>query len=130
MNAAGKYLPRSGRQAVLEGLRLHGADDAQPDGGGNQRAQMLEEKKVGRTHPRQAEPAGSAAKYRREVPEGQRVVCQTESFFHHHQESAALRAAGAVGHMISEKGVGQAIQFRSLFRRVMRGGGEWQRRVS
>lgn len=129
MLTVGQDLPRNGGEAMLDGLCFHRANYAQSNRRSNQTTQMLEKKYIDCAHARKAELAGSAAKYGRKMPKWQQEVCQTESFFHHHQERPTLRTAGAIRHMISEKGVRQAIQFFACFRCIIRSGDKRHRRM-
>ena len=133
--ALGKNCLRARGQPVLQCLPLHRPGNAQPDGSCHQSPQVLKEKQTSCSKPAHTQSARDRAEGRRKMAQWKTLgrpanLDGMEDSSGRGEERPALEAAGAVGHMIGEKTVANAVQSARLVRLVMSGGDKWQASVS
>ncbi len=104
---------------MLQGLRLHRPHNSKPNSRCHEPAHILIKEQMGRACGCQLQPAGYAAKHRRQVGEWQRWPRQPERLFSHDQQRLSLNSAGAIGDVIGEKRIAKPVQFQRFLRGIV-----------
>jgi hypothetical protein len=108
-------------EAMLQCLPFHRPDNAQPNRGSNEAAQVLEEKHAPGAAPFKTEGASDHSKNWREMSAWRTDdVASGENLFRRGKKRPALEPAGAIGHMIGDEGVAPLVQHGELARIVVR----------
>lgn len=121
VRAASENFPGALRETMLHRLPFQGADDSEANGGGDQRAEVIEEKKFAGGFAADFKNPGDSAKNGSEMSARNGQRGKVEDAGGGGKESTTLQAAGAIGDMITGERIAELIEFRQS-RRLEMGG--------